>query len=72
MLISASPTWCSIEPARGEKKVTSLPLSLCSFNWLVSRLARISSSEIFGPAGSGFLLPTCAFLQSHKAWGAVV
>ena len=25
-LIAASPTWCSIEPARGEKKVMSLPL----------------------------------------------
>jgi hypothetical protein len=27
-LMAASPTWCSMEPARGEKKVTSLPRSV--------------------------------------------
>ena len=71
-LMAASPTWCSMEPARGEKKVTSLPRSRCSLSWAFSRLSRISSSLIFSSAGDTLFSDTWRFRQSQRAWGAVV
>ena len=46
-LVSASPTWCAIAAARGEKIVTSVPRSRWSLSCAPSRLSRISSSLIF-------------------------
>ena len=71
-LMAASPTWCSMEPARGEKKVTSLPRSRCSFSWAFSRLSRISSSLILSSLGDTLFSDTCRLRQSQSAWGAVV
>jgi hypothetical protein len=38
-LVAASPTWCAIPAARGEKIVTSVPRSRCSLSWLPSILS---------------------------------
>ena len=61
-----------MEPARGEKKVTSLPRSRCSFSWALSRLSRISSSLIRSSLGDTLFSDTWRLRQSQRAWGAVV
>src|SRR5512134_1731549 len=71
-LTAASPTWCSIEPARGEKKVRSEPRSRCSLSCAPSSESRISWSGIFGPGGTPLEPDSWSFLQAHNPSGAVV
>ena len=52
-LVDASPRWCPIPAARGEKIVRSVPRSCCTFNCPLTMVARISSSVIAGRGGAG-------------------
>ena len=62
--------------ARGEKMVTSVPRSRCSFSCAFSRLSRISSSLMRGSAGgvppAPFHAASCASRNVCSAAGAVV
>ena len=76
-LVAASPMWCAIALARGEKIVTSVPRSRCILSCAPSRLARISSSLIASEARDGALAGSpiaaiCSLRQASSAGGAVV
>ena len=62
------------EPARGEKMVTSVPRSRCSFSCAPSRLSRISSSLILSSFRTTVLLGTpgaCAIPRGLRRGGVV-
>ena len=65
--------------ARGEKMVTSVPRSRCSWSWLPSMLSRISSSDIFSDARVGIAVfsadvaaAVCSLRKRCKSLGSVV
>ena len=76
-LVAASPTWCAIPAARGEKIVRSVPRSRCSLSCAPSRLSRIWSSLILsalfaGPEPRLSNAAICALRQASNSLGAVV
>ena len=65
--VAASPRWCPMPAARGEKIVRSVPRSCCSFNWPPTMLARISSSLTAGRGGAARPSPCAAICSVRHA-----
>ena len=76
-LVAASPMWCAMPEARGEKIVTSVPRSRWMRSCAPSMLARIASSLILGSVSAAVRAAspnaaTCWMRNASSGFGAVV
>src|SRR5207244_5965351 len=65
IFVVASPRWCPMPAARGEKIVRSVPRSRCTLSWPPSIASRISLSVIVGRGGAG--LPALYSSEEHTS-----